>query len=338
MEKQKGRKKISITSFAVTYLIIAAVVSAVLIMSSYCVIQFRTISHEGAGLLNRFEETCKYMKGKESATSNEIENDFCVSARLTASAIRISNDTLEPAKYGNGWIIRKKGDAIDFPADFSSDITFSASDLPKDYSTKVIDDTDVSCAKIRGNYYYIEFEPAAAEEIIIEKGVNFQNALDNIADATGFDYISLVSDKKNDYTITAATRKYADFSKASELGLNDFLSTITDTDSDTDESHTTVSKLMNINRKSYVVFGTKEFDINYKPDDAAVMLVPLHDVILRAIAFTLSLLFLIVIMCLPLAIWLISIFRRLSGGYFTDEQLSRYSYEMVKRKVLAIRC
>ena len=64
MEKQKEIKKISITSVTLTYLIIAAVVSAVLIMSSYCAIQFRSISNESASLISRFEETYKFMKGK----------------------------------------------------------------------------------------------------------------------------------------------------------------------------------------------------------------------------------------------------------------------------------
>lgn len=336
MEKQKEIKKTSITSVTLTYLIIAAVVSAVLIMSSYCAIQFRSISNESAGLISRFEETYKFMKGKESATSAEIENDFCVSARLTASALRTKADKLEPGKYGNGWIIRKIGDAVAFPDDFSYDITLSGSDLPKDYSIKVISDTEVSCAKIRGKYYYVEFEPVSKEETIIDNGVNYQKALNNIADATGYDFISLKSDKKGDYTITAATGKYADFDKSSELRLNGFLSTISDTGSDTDKSHTTDSKLMKINGKSCIVFGTKEFDIKYVPDDAAVMLVPLHNMLLRALAFTMALLFLIMIMCLPLAIWLISIFRRLSCGYFTDEQLSSYSYETVRRKVIII--
>ena len=332
MDKQKKKRK-SITSMTVIYLIIAAVVSAALIMSSYCMIQYRNVSRESADLLNRFEETYKFMKGKESDTSDEVQNDFSVSARLTASAIRTSSDTLEPGRYGKGWIVRKRGESVELPEDYDSDITLAGADLPEDYSTNVVGDTEVSCARIQGAYYYVEFEPASEEKAVIESGVNYQKALDNLADAAGYDYLSLVSDKNGDYSITTATRQYSDFSKSSELGLNRFLSTVNDTGSDAETPEEIVSKVIHIKGRSYIAFATESFDINYVPDDAAVMLVPLNVIILRALAFTIVLLFLILIMCIPLAIWLISIFRRFTCGYFTDEQLSNYSFEVIKRKV-----
>ena len=336
MKKKKGK---SITTETVKYLIIAAVVSAVLIMFSYCQMQFKTVSRDSISLIDRFEETYQFMMAKESDTARAVENDICVSARLTASALRMNGDTLKPGSYSNGWVIRKTESGIVFPDDYSEDVTLTASDLPDDYSTNVTDGFEVSCARIDGEYYYVEFNPASEEDQVIEKGVNYQKALDNYASATGYDYMNLVSEEDGDYAITAATGRFTDFGKSSELGLNDFLSTLSITESDGEKTAAVAAKLMHIRRRNYIVFGTKTVDANnmlYDTYDAAVMLVPLQGIVLRAIEFTLVMVFLMLIMCIPMAVWLISIFRRLSNGYFTDEQLSCYSYEIIRRKVIII--
>jgi hypothetical protein len=118
------------------------------------------------------------------------------------------------------------------PDGYPENIDLSDKVLPEEYATIVIDDVMASCAKIRGSYYYVEFEEAREEDKLIDKGVNYQKALDNIASATGYDYISLVSSDtagsadKDDYRITAATGRFCGFDTSSELGLNDFLSTV----------------------------------------------------------------------------------------------------------------
>ena len=99
------------------------------------------------------------------------------------------------------------------------------------------------------------------------------------------------------------------------------------------------TKLIHIRGKSYIAFGTKTFDADYVPsdaDDAAVMLVPLQGIVLRALAFTLVMVFLLLMLCIPMAVWLISIFRRLSNGYFKDKQLNSYSYEIIRKKAIII--
>ena len=336
-EKTKKKKEKSIISETVKYLIIASVVVGVLVMFSYCLIQFRTVSRYSMRLINRFEKMYQFMMAKESETARNVENDICVSARLTASALRMNSDPLRPGRFWNGWIIRKTGSGIEFPDDYSGDASLTALGLPDDYSTKVIDGVAVSCARIDGDYYYIELNPVSEEDKVIEKGVNYQKALDNFAAATGYDYMSLVSEEGGDYAITAATRRFADYGKTSELGLNDFLSTPGSTGSDGGGTSAASAELLYIRGKAYLVFGTKTFDIDdvqYAAYDAAVMLVPLQGIILRALAFTLMMVFLMLILCITMAVWLISIFRRISNGYFTDEQLSAYSYELIKRKVV----
>ena len=338
-EQMKKRRGKSINTETVKYLIFAAVFTAVLIMFSYCLIQYRTVSRESISFINRFEGTYQFMMAKESDTAREVEEDICVSARLTASALRMNGDPLKPGKYWNGWIIRKKDNRIVFPNDYSEQVTLTASDLPDDYSTNVIDGFEVSCARIDGDNYYIELNPAFEEDKVIERGVNYQKALENYASATGYDYMNLVSREDGDYAITAATGRFKGFRKSSELGLNDFLSTLGSTGPGDDETSAASAKLMHIKRRNYIVFGTKAFDVNDKPSDAydaAVMLVPLQDIVLRALAFTLVMVVLLLILCIPMAVWLISIFRRLSSGYFTDEQLSCYSYEIIRRKVIII--
>lgn len=341
MGEQKQNKK-SIISTTLRYLVIAAAAAAVLIVFSYYTVQIRSISHESAGLINNFEETYKYMMGKESATADDIKEDLSASARLTASAVRAGSDTLQTGKYGDGWIVKKKGSGVVTPDGYPENIDLSDKVLPEEYATIVIDDVMASCAKIRGSYYYVEFEEAREEDKLIDKGVNYQKALDNIASATGYDYISLVSSDtagsadKDDYRITAATGRFCGFDTSSELGLNDFLSTVSAAGPDAEGADAVSSKLMKIKGKYYAVFGTKTFDVNYMPDDAAVMLVPLRGIILRAFAFTMVMLILLLLLCLPMAVWLISIFRRYSGGYFTKEQKESYSYEAVKRKAVII--
>ena len=338
MEEQKKQKK-SIMKLTLRYLIISAVISAVMIMSLYYVTQFRSILRDSSDLISSFEETYKYMKSKEADTSDEIENDYSVSVRLTASALRAGKELPEPGKYGTGWIITAKGGKTQLPAGFDEPIDLKGLVLPADYSTAEIDGTDVSCAKIRENYYYVEFEPVSEEKQAIAQGVNYQKALDNIAAATGYDYLSLnasdpaSSAENSDYAITAATGRFTDFTNSSELGLNGFLGTLNDAGTEADPQDAIASKVMEVEGKLYIVYGTKTFSINYEPDDAAVMLVPMYGILLRALAFTLVMLFLIMVMCLPAAVWLISVFRRYSSGYFTEEQMAGYSYEVVKRKV-----
>ena len=330
MDKLKNGKK-SISSIALAYMIAAAVVSAAVIMCSYCMIHYLNIARESSSLINKFEETYKFMESKESATSDDIEDDLCMSARLAASAVRAADDDLRPAKYRSGYIIRKRGGDVEFPEDYSSDITLTLSDLPQDYSTNVIDNNVVSCAKIRGNYYYVELQEKSEEEKVIKKGVKYQDALDNIASATGFDYISVRDAENGDYTIAAATRSFAGFTKASELGLVSFLDSMIHGGDDPVTSET-----VNIKGRMYIALGTKKFNIKYEPDDAAVMLVPLSGAISRAVEFTFIMVFVIMIMCIPMAVWLIAIFRRITGGYFTEEQLESSRYEIVKRKVVLI--
>jgi hypothetical protein len=345
-EKKKKKKKKSIATKTLIYLIIATAVAAVLIMFSYGKIQFRSLSRESVSLLGSFEETYKFMKDKESDTSKQVENDICVSARLTASAVRTGGDDIRPCRYHKGWIIRKNSNDIEFPDDYSADITLKASDIPDEYSTNVKDGTEVSCARIRRNYYYIEFRAASEEKEIIDEGVNYQKAIDNYAAATGYDYLSFDAEQDGDYSVTAATGKFAACGRASEAGLSEFISTLgsagssggeTASGENADSGADSVSaKMIRIKGKNYIVFGTKTFDIKYVPDAAAVMLVPLSSILMRALVFTLILIFLMMIMCIPMGVWLISIFRRYSCGYFSEEQLKSYSYEMIKKKVIII--
>jgi flagellar basal body-associated protein FliL len=110
-EKKEKKKKKSIATKTLIYLIIATAVAAVLIMFSYGKIQFRSLSRESVSLLGSFEETYKFMKDKETDTSKQVENDICVSARLTASAVRTGGDDIGPCRYHNGWIIKKNSNA-----------------------------------------------------------------------------------------------------------------------------------------------------------------------------------------------------------------------------------
>ena len=333
----KKKKEKSIITETVKHVITAAVVFAVLVMFSYCWIQFREVSRNSMELICRFEKMNQFKMAKESETVRNVENDICVSARLTAAALRMNIEPLKPGKFRNGWIIRKTGSGIEFPDDYSEDAALTAFDLLDDYSTKVINGVSVSCARIDGDYYYIESNPVSEEDKVIAKGVNFQKAFDNFAAATGNDYMSLVSEEYGDYAITAATRQFADFGNTSELGLNDFLNTLSSTESNGDGRSAASAKLMFIRGKGYIVFGTKSFDtddVQAEASDAVVMLVPLQGIILRAIAFTLVMVSLMLLLCITLAVWLISVFRRLSNGYFTDEQLSFYSYELIKRKLI----
>ena len=59
-----------------------------------------------------------------------------------------------------------------------------------------------------------------------------------------------------------------------------------------------------------------------------------REVMLRGTAFTLALLLLMIMMCMPMAVWLISVYRRLCCGSFTKEQAKSYSYKQVRHKVI----
>jgi hypothetical protein len=49
-------------------------------------IHYLNISRESSSLINKFEETYKFMESKESATSDDIEDDLCMFYNLQEAA------------------------------------------------------------------------------------------------------------------------------------------------------------------------------------------------------------------------------------------------------------
>ena len=207
--------------------------------------------------------------------------------------------------------------AEDTSEDFKDDIDISERLIS---SASAVSDTDIKAEK------YLKPADESEEERLINEAVDYQAALDNLADADACDYLSFIDDGNGDYIVTAATRGYKECNNASELGLADIISK-------TEDSGFRIAK---VNGKTNIVICSKSFDSDFETDDAAVLLKPLQDTVLRSLVLTVSLAFVILSICITLAVWLISLFRRLVGKSLSTVQAERYTYEKVKRKLTYI--
>ena len=162
------------------------------------------------------------------------------------------------------------------------------------------------------------------KEKLIEEGVDYQSALDDLAAAYGCDFISLEADGEGDYSITAATNSYTAYEKLSELDLVPLADSTVGRSKD----------IVKVSGKKSIVICTKVFDTRHKADDAAMMIIPLQAFIARSAMLTATLLFIAVAMCIAIAVWLISVYRRLIGGSFSDDEKTAYSKKRIKSKLI----
>ena len=203
----------------------------------------------------------------------------------------------------------------------------SAADVEEDLS--VSDKLVASAKKMSGDELKtdsieVSGSDVSEEKKVIEEGVDYQGALDDLAAAYGCVFLSLDADGSGDYSINAATNGYASYEKLSALGLVSLVDGIKEKGVST----------ARINGKPYVVICTKVFDTKLEPDDAAVILIPLQGFISRSFMLTAALLFAAIAMCIALAVWLLSIYRRLKGGSLADAQESSFSYRRIRSKVV----
>lgn len=159
---------------------------------------------------------------------------------------------------------------------------------------------------------------------LIEEGVDYQSALDDLAAAYGCDFLSLEADGRGDYRISAATNGFTAYDRLSELDLVSLA----------DSTKSSGKDIARVSGRTCLVICTKEFDTENEPDDAAMMIVPIRPFVSRAFALTATLLFIALAMCTAVAVWIISVYRRLSGGSFDEEQKDNYSKNRVKSKLL----
>ncbi len=320
----KGNKKKNIILLTLIYVAAAVLVTTIFVVTFYLNIQLKSIERDSFHILNKFEATYKFMMSKVDETSSEVENDLCVPARLTASALRHSGFEKTTGSYGGGWIIHKNGDKIEYPEGYDPGFMIKATELPEEYAVISTEAGPVSCAGIGEGYYYVEIQETSEEDDTIRDGVNYQEALDDYADAMGYDFISLNKNDKGKYIITAGTKKYSRFRDADELGVSELI----------DSTDRLSSKIMRINGKYNVVTCSRKFDTVYENDDAALMLIPLRNALLRTATLTFSLVFFVLMVCAAIAVWLISIYRRTLNGLFSEDQSDDYTYDKLKMKLI----
>lgn len=159
---------------------------------------------------------------------------------------------------------------------------------------------------------------------LIEEGVDYQSALDDLAAAYGCDFLSLEADGKGDYIITAATNGYTAYDRLSELDLVQLADSTVDRNRD----------IVKVSGKKSIVICTRVFDTKHEADDAAMMIIPLQAFIARATALTATLLFIAAAMCIAIAVWLISVYRRLISGCFAEEEKEGYSKKRIRSKLI----
>lgn len=269
MEKARIRFEKSIARMTLRYLIAAALIIAAVIMIFYSAAYARTVRAESSVMLYSFEDTYKFMMGKEEETAEDVEKDIDVSEKLIESARRVSG------------------------AEFS-----------------------IGAAR--------EIQDDGDKKKLIEEGVDYQSALNDLASAYGCDFLSLEADGSGDYIITAATNGYTAYDRLSELGLVPLA----------DSTDSWSRGIERVSGKNSIVICTKTFDTTLEPDDAAMMIVPLQAFIDRASSLTTALLFAAAAMCIAIAVWLISVYRRINDGSFSDEEKDSYSKKRVKSKLL----
>jgi len=171
---------------------------------------------------------------------------------------------------------------------------------------------------------YPDRQDAGNEDKLLQKGVDYQGALDDLAAAYGCDFLSLRTDGSGDYQITAATNGYTAYDRLSELDLVPLVDSIADRGSGTAK----------VSGRRSIVVCTKVFDTRFDPDDAALMIIPLQAFIARSAVLTAALLFVAVAICIALSVWLMSIYRRIAGGIMDDEMRMSYSKKRVRSKII----
>lgn len=202
----------------------------------------------------------------------------------------------------------------------------TAADIEKDIdvSEKLIE----SARRVSGAEFSIgtaaEIQDDVDKKQLIEEGVDYQSALNDLASAYGCDFLSLEADGSGDYIITAATNGYTAYDRLSELGLVPLA----------DSTENWSRGIERVSGKNSIVICTKVFDTKLEPDDAAMMIVPIQAFFDRSSALTAALLFAAIAMCVTIAVWIISVYRRINDGSFTDEQGDSYSKKRVKSKIL----
>lgn len=251
------------------YLIAAALIIAAVVMSAYCAIYSNSVSRESFDKLDAFEDTYKFMMGKEAQTSADVEDDLSVSDKLIASARKMGGSGLQEDAYDE------------------------------------------------------EEKKSKEEKKLIEEGVDYQAALDDLADACGCDFLSLKKEG-DDYRITAATNGYTACDRLSELGLVSLVDSIDDRG----------GGIVRVSGKKSIAVCTKDFDTKLDPDDAALLIMPLQAFISRAVALTATLAFVAIALCIALAVWLISIYRRKMSGILTEAQEAAFSKKRIKSKLI----
>ena len=145
-----------------------------------------------------------------------------------------------------------------------------------DVSEKLIE----SARGVSGDEFSIgavrEIQDGGDKERLIEEGVDYQSALDDLASAYGCDFLSLEADGSGDYIITAATNGYTAYDRLSEIGLVPLA----------DSTESWSRGIERVSGKNSIVICTKVFDTKLEPDDAAMMIVPLQAFIDRSSALT----------------------------------------------------
>ena len=171
---------------------------------------------------------------------------------------------------------------------------------------------------------YPDGQDAADEDKLLEEGVDYQDALDDLAAAYGCDFLSLAADGNGDYLITAATNGYTAYDRLSELDLVPLVDSISDRG----------RGMARLSGRRSMVFCTKVFDTRLEPDDAALIIIPLQSFIARSAMLTAALLFTVIAIFTALSVWLISIYRRIAGGIMNDEEKAAYSKKRIKSKII----
>jgi len=324
------RKRIVI----IIYLLIALLISGAIIIMSYVISEVQSDYDEGISQLDSLLKTYNKEVAKYDDATSASYNEILTTVELTASALNSSDHELSPSAFDSGFIVLRTADGSGRPKGFPK-IEYDDDWLFSDRDSGAIwvdDNTTAIFSRITDDYYYVEFIDDSTGFKALEKvdqTVDPQHMLADLAEANNCDFLILSPDSidsdPDEIPVISATGVFKDYKNTKEFDLS-----AEEISKSAGESFTVAI----LNGKPYLIqsLSGKGFDADFTI--TAVMLVNAFTVFKEAWEQTLSAIVIMMLICIALAVWILSIYRMVRTKALTYEQMEVYAPASIKRKAI----
>ena len=318
----------------IVYLLIALLISGAIIIMSYVISEVQSDYDEGISQLDSLLKTYNKEVAKYDDATSASYNEILTTVELTASALNSSDHELSPSAFDSGFIVLRTADGSGRPKGFPK-IEYDDDWLFSDRDTGAIwvdDNTTALFSRIVDDYYYVEFIDDSTGFKALEKvdqTVDPQHMLADLAEANNCDFLILSPDSidsdPDEIPVISATGVFKDYKNTKEFDLS-----AEEISKSAGESFTVAI----LNGKPYLIQSLNGQGYIEDYTITAVMLVNAFLVFKEAWEQTLSAIVIMMLICIALAVWILSTFRMVKTKALTYEQMERYAPASIKRKAI----